>query len=408
MRLLLISFWFEPNANAASARASMMASTLAAHGYDVYIVSKDFTGSFNNSTWSRGVKRSNTVLLSIKKILAFLPLRMKQVVTRLVRTYSFEPEMKSWNKNALRRSLRILGEQKFDVIYATTPPFSTLGVAKAASHLTEVQWVAEFRDLWSDNHAYDLPQWRRRMDRVREVEMVASASALVTVSKPLAETLLEMHKKPVWVVKNGADFQRVCVNKESTIAPDTKLRLAYTGTIYFNHYEWKGLLEGIRYLHEFTDDIRLSVAGDNLQPFIRYAKKIGVLDSIYHHGLVSQEAALDIQQQADCLVFFTWKNAEGILTSKLSEYIASRRPILMVGPETDVSRHITNLGRASLAQNASEVAFHLGNYLAQKKNYHGRIPDSCAELPIEFSAHYQFELLRQKLTELVAGDRSAK
>ena len=122
------------------------------------------------------------------------------------------------------------------------------------------------------------------------------------------------------------------------------LILAYTGTIYYDHYSWMDLLVCLRMFHDAGTDVKLILVGQNHDFFLKSASRLGVRELLVYHELVSAKEAAAIQRSADCLIFFTWKNAEGIRTSKLAEYVESRRPILMLGSPTDIAEEIENLG----------------------------------------------------------------
>jgi hypothetical protein len=68
-------------------------------------------------------------------------------------------------------------------------------------------------------------------------------------------------------------------------------------------------------------------------------KKYNVEAWVKYMGRVGREDALRIQNQADILLFLEWENGsvDGILTGKLFEYLAQRKPILGVGVTTRTS-----------------------------------------------------------------------
>ena len=80
-------------------------------------------------------------------------------------------------------------------------------------------WVGDLRDLWVDNHAYPYPAWRKRIERRLESAVLRTASALVTVSAPLGETL-HRFGVPVAIVLNGYDAQDSAVGAIPTLPRD--------------------------------------------------------------------------------------------------------------------------------------------------------------------------------------------
>jgi hypothetical protein len=99
-----------------------------------------------------------------------------------------------------------------------------------------VPWVGELRDLWTDNHYYTFPTWRRVLETWIERRTLRTAAGLVTVSEPLAQMLRLRYDMPVCVVLNGfdpADYPPV-----QRLQPDRFLRIVYTGNVYGTELEF--------------------------------------------------------------------------------------------------------------------------------------------------------------------------
>src|SRR5205807_973392 len=92
-----------------------------------------------------------------------------------------------------------------DVIFSSALPPTSHLVARRLSRKARLPWVAEFRDLWTDNHAFQRIQPLLTVERILERWAMREADALVTVSEPLADTLRKRLNKPVFVVPNGYD-----------------------------------------------------------------------------------------------------------------------------------------------------------------------------------------------------------
>ena len=80
---------------------------------------------------------------------------------------------------------------------------------------------------------------------------------------------------------------------------------------------------------------------------------------------------------------------------KLAEYVASRRPILMLGAPTDVSDEVNHLGAGVLAENPGEACSYLLEHIADKQKNSGRVPDLYVDDTLDFSAAHQFEKLEK-------------
>jgi glycosyltransferase involved in cell wall biosynthesis len=191
-----------------------------------------------------------------------------------------------------------------------------------------IHWMADFRDLPEDIKNPDsldrflfTPIFRRMMHKV---------DAVVTVSEGLSAALKKFH--PNIHIYSG------CIVEEDMALPPkhkTTFNINYTGSIYPDTQE---LLPFIRVILHLIDegsiliaDIKWTYCGihssaykDWLSPYFPEAQLIiSPLLSHYCAGLNQREAAIN--------VLLTWgtDQQKGILTTKLFEYLAVGKPILV-------------------------------------------------------------------------------
>ena len=94
-----------------------------------------------------------------------------------------------WLLFALRDGRKILRDWRPDLIYASATPATSLLVARRLSRNHGIPWVAELCDLWVDSHYYRYFGWRHVLENRLERATLGTATAIVTVSEPLAKTL---------------------------------------------------------------------------------------------------------------------------------------------------------------------------------------------------------------------------
>jgi len=84
---------------------------------------------------------------------------------------------------------------------------------------------------------------------------------------------------------------------------------------------------------KMTSDFEVLFFGSQNDWLNSLIEKYRVQPWVKYMGMVSREDALCIQNQADMLLLLEWDNGsvEGILTGKVFEYLAMRKPILSVG-----------------------------------------------------------------------------
>ena len=207
-------------------------------------------------------------------------------------------------------------------------------------------WIADFRDLWTQNHYYPYSRIRLRRERKLELETLETADALVAVSRPLADELGQLHGEEVHAILNGYDPDEV--NDGSTPLTEHPT-ITYTGNIY----RGKQVLDlGDRALNTLLHaGYELRLYGPKQEWIDKMATEHGVGEQVKQYGIVSREEALQRQRESHILLLLRWQGAEGIITTKLFEYMAAKRPILAIGPEDpEVDRMVEDANEGNIEQ----------------------------------------------------------
>jgi glycosyltransferase involved in cell wall biosynthesis len=215
--------------------------------------------------------------------------------------------------------------------------------------------VADLRDLWSQDHNSTAPGWRRRIDRLIERRTFRNAAALVTVSPPLAQDLGSLHAAvPVHSILNGFDPEETAVDHR----PDPVFTLTHTGTFYQGRRDPTLLFEAVANLIDRgdvpKDGIRIRLFARH-EPWVgRLAERHGVAHAVELLPWGSRQRSLEAQRTAQVLLLLHWggHKERGVYTGKIFEYLAARRPILMIGGadgvlselihETQAGVHVTD------------------------------------------------------------------
>jgi glycosyltransferase involved in cell wall biosynthesis len=234
--------------------------------------------------------------------------------------------------------------QHWDLVVSTAWPY---GVHRPAYRLRKTgmaaYWIADWRDLWTDNHMFPGLPGFRMIERKLERLWSQAADAITTVSEPLAETLRKKYGKKVHVVYNGfdpEDYEKLPI--ERIFPEDGLLRIVYTGTIYDGQRDPSPLFEAIHMLHVqgtiSPDRLRIIFCGRNSN-VSDLAQKYLVREYVEYAGYVQRLQALQMQRDASILLFleFESKEVKGILTGKLFEYMFAGPPIWGVGVDADSS-----------------------------------------------------------------------
>ena len=261
----------------------------------------------------------------------------KEALSKWIRANVFIPDARvGWWPFAVGRGYRLLRDGRFDAILTSGPPHSVHLIGATLHAGTAHPWVADFRDPWTDIGYYDdLPHtwWARRLDAAFERHVLTQATAVTTVSPSWAALFDDKATNRYHIVGNGFSCQEFSSVHESP--PDDDFVLAHIGKLYASRNPtvlWKALAR-----------LRSDGAIPRLKVRLMGTVDATVQQSLRDHGLsdiVEQEPFRPHQEAIRAmarstlllLVIEPFAQAEGMITSKLYEYLASERPVLGVGP----------------------------------------------------------------------------
>ncbi len=245
-----------------------------------------------------------------------------------------------WARNSVTPLARIIERERIDALYSTFSPASNHWLALRLKRLTGLPWVADFRDLWTDDYRYVEPSaGRRRAHRTLEQEVLQEADAVIGVTprqtKVLAAHLPQEADKFV-TITNGFDPD----DYESDVPAGEKTQrdrfvLAHVGR--FDRWRTgEAWFAGLRRLADTLGDKRerflLRIVGHAAGDTLARLSAAGI--PFEFTGYVSHRDAVHEMRRADALLLNVpdGPNAKTVLPAKVFEYLAARRPIVLVGP----------------------------------------------------------------------------
>jgi glycosyltransferase involved in cell wall biosynthesis len=247
----------------------------------------------------------------------------------------------TWYPFAVRQSLQYIKRQRINLIFSTSLPITSHIIARSISRKTNVPWVADFRDPWSRSHYDDSGSLRKRIDTLIETGVISSADALTTVSGPLRDTLIRVHKdfqNRTFVIHNGYD-------PDDYSAPEIEsqpyFNITFTGRMYDIDFERKGrtpqlLFQALEQLHtEGRIDlckVKVNLYGEYPNDLYHLISEYQLQDSVRCLGPVPFRESIAAQQHASILLLLNWDDSdyEGIVTGKIFEYLGACKPILAI------------------------------------------------------------------------------
>lgn len=258
--------------------------------------------------------------------------------------------------------IRRMETENIELIYATFSPPANLWLGLTLHEETGRPWVADFRDLWIDDcrYAESSPglHARRRGFLLRVLE---SADAVIGVSESQTRILakyLPGQARKFLTITNGfdpADFAAATPSRR----PDGRFVLTHVGRL--DRWRASGpFLKGIRkFVQEKslpTESFELRLVGHVNREWQHEARGMGL--PVACPGPVSHGEAIRYMQEADVLLLPLPEgpNAETVIAAKVFEYLAARRPILVVGPRGGETERVVRKAGAGLCVTHDETA----------------------------------------------------
>lgn len=222
-----------------------------------------------------------------------------------------------------------------DAILSSSVPLTSHTMASFLQEKLNVPWLADFRDLWSQNCWIDYPPFARRRRERLERMTLRNAAGIVSTSEPHAQELKRLHNKPVRVVANG--FEPDDYALPAPLLP--KFTISYTGTLFPGKLDPRLFFTALKSLADegaiAPDNFQVLFYGLNHDITKKLARLHGVIDFVHDYGEVPRKRSLEAQKESHALLLLEWTDlqAKGGIPGKLFEYLGSRRPILAIGPK---------------------------------------------------------------------------
>jgi len=274
----------------------------------------------------------------------------------------FPDEEIGWYRHAVKAAFELLDKEEIHAVISTSFPVTSHLIARRIKQKYGVPWVADLRDLWTQNHYYGKFKVISFFERRLELKTLSQADVLVTISNPLAETLKSLHlDKDIRCITNGydpEDFDKKTANLTE------KFTITYTGRLYNGKRDPSVLLKAIAGLIKENrirkDLIEIRFFGGHEDWLINDIKEHGLQDIVKINGFVSREEAIEKQKESQLLLLLLWddKEEKGVYTGKLFEYLGAKRPIVAIGGANSIVRDLlenTNAGHFAENQEQSEA-----------------------------------------------------
>jgi glycosyltransferase involved in cell wall biosynthesis len=268
-------------------------------------------------------------------------LRAPRLINLNLKWFYLPDEHIGWLPFAVLYGSKLVNKEKIDVLFATSPSVTTLLIGSLIKKKTKKPLVIDFRDPWITNSFITYPTtFHKTVESKLEKYVLTQADYITVASDLIRDDLIERYpfvESKIETITNGfdpEDFQNCTLQKKTR-----KFRITYTGSLY-GHLTARtffyALKEIISENEELKKNIEVVFVGNYGKETQYLVKQLKLEKNVKLKGYLSHKKCIKLIANSDVLLLLitiTGSKGKEILTGKIFEYLASKKPIIAIVPE---------------------------------------------------------------------------
>lgn len=225
-----------------------------------------------------------------------------------------------WFLPALLKAIKIVKENRIKTVFTSSSSYSDHLIALVLKKFFHLKWVADFRDEWTTSPYFKFPTiFHRPLAKFFQKQILKNANKVTTVSPGLTkiyQQFLKTNPEKFLTITNGFDRQDYL--DDLKYQKGRKFKIVYAGTLYGSR---KGEL------------------------FFQALKELGLknIETDFFGNESHKQVSRRLMTADLLLLIMSPQDGPAVLTGKVFEYLAAKRPILALAPK--------NSGAAQLIKN---------------------------------------------------------
>ncbi len=355
-RVLMLCYFFPPLSGGGVQRSAKFAKYLPTFGWEPVIIS---VKPNSRNTIEQGIDQSlledvspdtevhrcNPIELS--HLYALLHrLRLRKIlfeVERLVPFLHMDYKI-GWYVAGIQAARRRMPRWKPNILYSSSPPYSSHLMALHLHRKHKCPWVADFRDPWTQIANYEpATMLNAAIDSHLEEAVVRNSTMVIANTAENCQNLVARYNVPkekIVVIPNGfdpEDFKAL----DSKVQAKNRFVITCVGKFY-DMPDPGVFFRAFRSLSDLHNSAFLRLVGWHSRSVRNAANAILRPGTWESRDRVEHDAAITMMKQSTILLAnLPGESATHWIPGKLYEYLASERPIILVGPtDGDAARLI--------------------------------------------------------------------
>ncbi|MCZ2099985.1 MAG: glycosyltransferase family 4 protein [Chitinophagales bacterium] len=334
-------------------------------------------------------------------------LGLKEKIAVWIRGNLFIPDAKVWwIKPAVKRLNQYLKDHPMDAMISTGPPHTCHLIAKGIQQYHSIPWIVDYRDQWTQIDYFEdlqLTKWAENKHKRLEKAVLDACDVIVSVGKTIAKDLEPISSTRKVVITNGFDDAD---RNEATSSLDDTFSIVYIGTMNDARNPealWQAVAQLRDESHPMMNHLNIKLVGKPEATIRQSVEQHGLNAYVHFVGYVTHKEAIAYQNQARILLLIINRtsNNGSILTGKIFEYVASGRPILLIGPKDgDAADILLHAGQNSIFdyQDVQEIKAYILEQYAIFTKEKNKVPSYTLS---DKTQQYSRKNLTQKLVNVL-------
>lgn len=363
-KVLMIAHQFPPIGGSGVQRTVKFVKYLRSFGFEPVVLTRDASkAALKDETLLSDVPEGIKVIRTTACDFAALPGFLKyfgKVVNKLL----IPDSERIWQHMARKKALSAVKEDKIDVIYTTSAPYSDhlLGLY-LKKHFPEIPLVCDFRDEWTNNPYHVRKGIRAKIERSQEKAVLAHADCLITNTPVMLSNFLRDNpgtRDKFHVIPNGYDDEDFEAIKDIRTA-NSRFTLTYTGLLYGRRKPdnfFEALKRAIEHGSIDKSKIAVRLIGNfKIEALQSTIDSFGLKDVVSLMPYMKHQECLSELMKSDALLLIepSGPGAEAFYTGKVFEYMNTERPILATIPQNGAAAQLVTDTKTGLVSDFNDI-----------------------------------------------------
>lgn len=384
--ILIIAYYFPPLGGAGVQRTLKFVKFLPTFNWQTTVLTvQENTPALKDASLANDIpvrtKINRTRILSLPKS---TPWKLRNCISRW---FFVVDEQIGWFPIAIRNGLNIIKSENIQAIYSSSGPYTCHLIGRFLKQKTGLPWITDFRDPWIGNFTSSYPtHFHYKINSRLERDVINDSDAIIVVSPPMRQAFYHrypnINKDKIYVIPNGYDPDDFTKVKPAVRNP-SKFTIVYSGSFYSHGRTPENFLLGLKNSIDNRSITRESIAvifvGNIGKLAQQQIKNLNLGDVVKCTGYLSHEESISYLLCTDILLLVIGGGvgSEAIYTGKLFEYLAARKPILVLADPGVATQLIetTQAGVVTFPDDILEISNQITRYYKLWENsnldYHG-------------------------------------